>query len=71
MKLPANARIAPIIAAARPVPDVTGLPLRAAARTLHAAGFRVQVVPGVPGSTIPAAGTAWMAGRVVKLSVSQ
>ena len=69
IELPFVAHIAPIVASLRPVPDVTGLPLRAAARTLHAAGFRVEIIPGSTVQTIPAIGTPWMPGRVVKLSI--
>jgi cell division protein FtsI (penicillin-binding protein 3) len=51
----------------RAVPDVRGLPARQAARALHRAGFRVQLVTGVPGTTSPAAGVAAPAGSVVRL----
>jgi cell division protein FtsI (penicillin-binding protein 3) len=53
--------------APRAVPVVQGLTLRAAAHALHAAGFRVQLVTGTPGETIPAAGTLAPAHGVVKL----
>ena len=73
IKLPASTRVAPVAATPRPVPDVSGLPLRVAARTLHAAGFRVQIVhggatPPNTSPTVPAAGTPLLPGRVVKLS---
>lgn len=71
IKLPSTLRIAPIANTVRAVPDIAGLPLRAAARTLHAAGFRVQVVPGMPPGTDPVAGTMLTPGRVVKLSAEQ
>jgi cell division protein FtsI (penicillin-binding protein 3) len=71
IKLPSALRIAPVTNAVRAVPDVSGLSLRAAARTLHAAGFRVELISGQAPQTIPAAGTLWMPGRVVKLSAEQ
>jgi hypothetical protein len=52
---------------ARAVPDVRGLPARQAARALHRAGFRVQLVLGVPGTTSPAAGVVAPAGTLVRL----
>lgn len=57
-------------AGVRPVPSVAGLPLRSAVRTLHAAGFRVELVAagGTPFLTYPSAGTALAGGRVVKLA---
>jgi cell division protein FtsI (penicillin-binding protein 3) len=51
----------------RVVPDVRGMPARQAARTLHRAGFRVQLVNGVPGTTSPAAGVVAPAGTLVRL----
>jgi len=67
--LPARSRIAPPVAARATVPDVAGLSLRAAVRTLHAAGFRVQLAAGLSG-TVPASGTTLPPGRVVKLGVA-
>jgi cell division protein FtsI (penicillin-binding protein 3) len=53
-------------AAERPVPDVAGQSLRAAARTLHRAGFRVRVDGWGPArETSPAAGVSAPAGSVV------
>lgn len=49
----------------RPVPDVRGLPTRAAVRELHKAGFRVQLVRG--GEQQPAPGTVLRSGSVVRL----
>ena len=66
--LPFARRIAPVAATVRPVPDVTGMSVRDAVRTLHTAGFRVQIVPGSIVGTAPSAGTPWLPGRVVKLS---
>ena len=50
----------------RPVPDVAGLSLRAAARTLHRSGFRVRVDGWGPvRETSPGAGASAPAGSVV------
>jgi cell division protein FtsI (penicillin-binding protein 3) len=54
----------------RAVPDVHGIPARRAARALHAAGFRVQLVSGPAGTTSPAAGTVAPAGSVVRMAVA-
>ncbi|MBA3672386.1 MAG: hypothetical protein H0W68_10260 [Gemmatimonadaceae bacterium] len=54
--------------APRAVPDVHGLGVRDAVRTLHAAGFHVQLVGGPAGATIPTTGTIAPAGAVVRLS---
>ena len=62
---PIDERRAP--AARRPVPDVHGLPLRDAVRTLHGAGFLVDLAGGPAGETRPAAGTIARAGSVVRL----
>jgi cell division protein FtsI (penicillin-binding protein 3) len=52
--------------AERPVPDITGKPLRAAARTLHRRGFKVVVKGwGVVHHTWPAAGEQAIAGSTV------
>jgi cell division protein FtsI (penicillin-binding protein 3) len=53
--------------AARPVPDVRGLPLRDAVLSLHNAGFHVRVVHGTDGATDPAAGSVAPAGALVRL----
>jgi cell division protein FtsI (penicillin-binding protein 3) len=52
---------------ARRVPDVRGLPLRAAVRALHRAGFRVHLAVGPGGTTAPAAGSVATAGSTVRL----
>mgnify|MGYP001606509913 FL=1 len=57
-------RPAPVIAGARAVPDVQGMSLRVAARTLHRAGFRVIVTLGAL-EQWPAAGTMAAAGSRV------
>lgn len=71
VKLPARARTAPAASSPRPVPNVAGLPLRAAVRSLHAAGFRVELVRGAPPVPMPASGTLLAGGRVVKLGMGQ
>lgn len=70
VKLPSSTRVAPPASSPRTVPDISGLPLRAAVRALHTAGFRVELVPGTSGS-MPVAGTLWSPGRVVKLGMQQ
>jgi cell division protein FtsI (penicillin-binding protein 3) len=52
----------------RAVPDVQGLSLRQAVHALHASGFRVRLVAGLPGQTSPAAGAMTPAGAVVRLA---
>ena len=52
---------------ARTVPDVHGLPLRAAVLLLHEAGFRVRLGAGPTGTTAPASGTSLRPGAVVQL----
>ena len=53
----------------RPVPDVHGLMLRDAVRSLHRAGFRVQLArgTGVTTATSPAAGALAPTGTLVRL----
>ena len=51
----------------REVPDVRGMPLREAVRSLHGAGLRVRLVRGENGDTAPAAGTVVPAGALVRL----
>jgi cell division protein FtsI (penicillin-binding protein 3) len=53
-----------------PVPDVRGLNLRQAAKALHTAGFRVRVVAGQNGVTLPTAGTLLPQGSTVQLGHS-
>jgi cell division protein FtsI (penicillin-binding protein 3) len=52
---------------ARPVPEVAGLPLRAAVRALHQSGFRVILAAAQSDPTVPAAGTLLPHGSAVKL----
>ena len=53
--------------AARPVPDVRGLPLRDAVRMLHDSGFHVRLGRGPEGETRPAPGTLARPGDTVRL----
>ena len=58
----------------RPVPDVRGLVLRDAVRSLHDAGFRVRLARiasggGAPSSTSPTAGELAPAGSIVRLVI--
>lgn len=48
------------------VPEVRGMPLRVAARALHAAGFRV-VISGQGGGTQPPAGSTLRTGSLIRL----
>lgn len=54
----------------RAVPDVHGLPLRAAVHALHRAGFHVELFDGPTGVTTPLAGTVIPEGAIVHLSKS-
>lgn len=54
----------------RAVPDVRGLPIRRAVHTLNSAGFRVQLVSGSSGETMPAAGTVVPAGTLVRIPIA-
>jgi cell division protein FtsI (penicillin-binding protein 3) len=60
-----RAPVAPV--RVRPIPDVRGLSLRKAVRTLHEQGFRVQLATGAAGTTAPEAGTPLRTGSVVRL----
>ncbi|HEY2856222.1 MAG TPA: penicillin-binding transpeptidase domain-containing protein [Gemmatimonadaceae bacterium] len=51
----------------RAVPDVHGLSLRDAVRSLHGAGFHVRLVRGTDGTTEPSAGSVQPAGAVIRL----
>lgn len=62
-------RAAPVVAGERAVPSVDGLSRRAAARTLHRAGFRVAFTRGER-SQWPAAGTLAPAGSRVTVAVA-
>ena len=54
-------------APSRPVPNVRGLPLRDAVRTLHDSGFNVRLARGTDGETLPAPGTLARPGDTVRL----
>lgn len=54
----------------RAVPSVEGLPIRRAVHALNAAGFRVQLVSGSSGGTVPAAGTVVPAGTLIRLPLA-
>ncbi len=59
---------APAPSVDRPVPDVAGQSIRAAARALHRAGFRVEVTGwGRTSATVPAAGASLPAGSTVRV----
>ena len=68
--LPLRAVRTPPPGAPRAVPDVHGLPLRAAVHALHHAGFRVELIDGPAGLTVPAAGSMASEGAIVKLGRS-
>jgi hypothetical protein len=56
------------------VPNVAGMTLREAVRSLHYAGFRVHLVRGEAGSTSPTqpvAGTSASVGSIVRLRYSR
>jgi cell division protein FtsI (penicillin-binding protein 3) len=57
----------------RVVPNVRGMSLRSAVRSLHSAGFRVQLArdPSAPTLTEPAPGTLTTAGSLVRLRYSR
>ncbi len=50
-----------------PVPPIDGDTLRGAVRRLHAAGFKVQIVPGAGRMTFPPAGALLPRGSLVRL----
>lgn len=71
VELPAAPRPATVAAVAlppRPIPDVRGLSVREAVRTLHSAGFRVRLVTASSSGTMPAAGTKAAPGSMVQLT---
>jgi cell division protein FtsI (penicillin-binding protein 3) len=68
IELPASPKQTSIQFTARAIPDVSGLPVREAVRSLHAAGFRVRLTTGGQTGTLPAAGTVSPPGTVVQLS---
>src|SRR5205085_10104047 len=64
---PSAQRQAQLPVTSRAVPDVRGLSVRAAVRTLHNAGFRVRLVTASANGTFPAAGTSAAPGTIVQL----
>jgi hypothetical protein len=68
--LPGKLKAATTSYAPRAVPDVRGLNLREAAKALHAAGFRVRIIPAQQGVTLPASGTVLPPGSIVQLGHS-
>lgn len=63
--------VRPPSAESRLIPNVSGLDLRDAVRTLHAAGFQVRLEEGIPGRTKPSAGNFAPAGSSVTLGTSR
>ncbi|HWJ41021.1 MAG TPA: PASTA domain-containing protein, partial [Candidatus Limnocylindrales bacterium] len=68
IELPSSLKSTPAPILPRPVPDVRGLSVREAVRTLHGAGFRVRILASSPEGTLPAAGTLVPPGTIVQLS---
>ncbi len=68
LDLPASGAAAPLPVTPRAIPDVGGLSVREAVRTLHAAGFRVRLGAGSPPGTFPASGTLSPPGIMVLLN---
>ncbi|MDB4899833.1 MAG: penicillin-binding protein transpeptidase, partial [Gemmatimonadetes bacterium] len=66
--LPLPATVQAVPRPPRPVPDVHAMSLRQAVHALHAAGFRVRLVAGPMGLTIPQAGVMTQAGSIVSLA---
>src|SRR2546423_4009804 len=68
--LPSVPHIGATPTAVRAIPDVRGLSLRAAVRSLHEAGFHVRLIDGSATSTSPAAGAMAAPGTLVELAHS-
>jgi cell division protein FtsI (penicillin-binding protein 3) len=68
--LPSTLRTVAPPSAMRAVPDVRGLPVRAAVRALHQAGFRVRLTEAPATYTLPAAGVMAAPGTLVQLAHS-
>jgi len=68
VELNALPRRAPAPVTARAVPDVRGLSIREAVRTLHGAGFRVRLLGSYGVGTQPVAGTLIPPGSIVELA---
>ncbi|MEO5580916.1 MAG: penicillin-binding transpeptidase domain-containing protein, partial [Gemmatimonadaceae bacterium] len=67
IRLPYSRKVLTESRSFRPVPDVTGLPVRDAVRALHQAGFRVRLIARQSVPTDPAAGSLLPAGSTVRL----
>ncbi len=68
IELPAVRKPSPVAIAPRAVPNVSGMSIRAAVRTLHTAGFRVRLTATSSAGTSPAAGTIAAPGTIIQLS---
>ncbi len=68
VELPSSLKSAPAPIFPRAVPDVRGLSVREAVRSLHLAGFRVRLLGASPAGTLPAAGSMAAPGTLVQLS---
>jgi cell division protein FtsI (penicillin-binding protein 3) len=68
IELPASLKSAAAAIASRAIPDVRGLSVREAVRTIHNAGFRVRLIGASATGTLPAAGTIAAPGTLVQLS---
>lgn len=64
-----QASVVPEAPRPRPVPEVTGAPVRDAVRMLHDAGFRVLIERGAAGRVTPAPGTMLEPGKLVRVGV--
>jgi cell division protein FtsI (penicillin-binding protein 3) len=72
MDLPAKAKPKDLPKAPRAVPDVRGMPLRDAVRSLHNAGLRVALArTGRGGETLPPRGAMVGAGALVRLTLDR
>ena len=67
VELPSSPKSARIGISPRPIPDVRGLSVREAVRSLHAAGFRVRLLSAPARATLPVAGTIAPPGTLVQL----
>ena len=72
LDLPPKAARKSVLKTQRAVPDVRGMPLRDAVRSLHGAGLRIQLArAGLPGETLPPRGALVDAGSVVRLQLDR
>lgn len=69
LDLPSKAERSRLVQPPRSVPNVHGMTLRNAVRSLHTAGFRVQLARTAPSTSVtePASGTLAPAGSLVRL----